>query len=410
MIKQCGNILKRNVILLDQGVISGVNFVNTILIAKYLGVFHFGIYAMCLLSVQFLGSIQQAFIIKPLFSLFPEESKRDINFLNKVGYIQLVFSGLSTIMFLILIWIISFFFEGFKSPTLIFTLSTYAGLVVFYDYLRRLFIIEKRLLKLLIIDIIVYCGFLFVNIFLIGYDLLSTQNILISNSIILLIFSTYIVTSSPYKWDKKKDIQNTFKSLWKYSKYLVFTSLLQWLSGNLFILFAGVLLGPVALGMVRLAQSIMGVFNVLFLALENIIPLKAAYVNQENRSKLIPFFRSQGIKYGIPVVLMVVTISLLGETIVNQIIGKSFGSYSYIIVSFSILYILIYINTLLQFFIRTIHANDIIFKSYLVSSVFALTFSKLMISSWGLVGVLLGLFITQILLSATNFVLIKRIY
>ena len=400
-------ISDKMIILADQGIMSGVNFINAILIAKFLGVHAFGVYAMCLLAVQFLASIQQAYIIKPLYSLYPEESKSNKNFLSGVNSVQGIFTIVAGIFFFGTICFMSLFFEEFQSMQVILMLTLYASAVTFYDYLRRLLILAGKTVALLISDAVVYGSFFFSTVLMHQLDMLSVINILIINSIFLIGTTMVLMFVLKLSWSNVETLKVTGRKLWIYSKFLVFTSVLQWFSGNLFILFAGVLLGPVALGVVRIAQSIMGVFNVLFLAMENIIPLKAAYIKSDNEKNLIPYFKKTFIVFAIPVVLMVLVLSLFDNQIIS-FFGEELNRYGFVIMAFALLYLLVYVNTMQQFFIRTIKSNDIIFKSYVVASIFGIIFSKPIITHWGIIGVLVGLFVTQALVNITNYALIKR--
>lgn len=402
-------ILKKYIILADQGVISGVNFVNALLIAKMMGVHAFGVYAMSLLAVQFLGSIQQAFIIKPLFSLYPEESERNPNFLTSINSVQIVFSFLSMGVFFITVWIMSFFFNEFDSYAVLLSLTFYGVLVTSYDYLRRVLILKGNLGTLLISDLFAYGSFICATILVNSYGVLSVISLLTSYSGILVCVSIFVVAKLSINWWCLNGLSLIIKKLWGYSKFLVYTSVLQWFSGNLFILFAGIILGPISLGVVRIAQSIMGVFNVLFLALENIIPLKAAYVKEKDENELIPYFKRVTLYFGVPVVLVVLILSFYDEVLIGAIFGKNLGEYGFVIGAFAILYLFVYLNTMQQFFIRTIKANQIVFKSYLAAALFGVLFSKMIIEYWGLHGVLIGLFVSQIMVNAINYSLIKKV-
>lgn len=53
---------------------------------------------------------------------------------------------------------------------------------------------------------------------------------------------------------------------------------LQWGTGNLFIIMAGTPLGPWAVGVIRIMQNTMGLFNVLFIFLENVLPINFANI------------------------------------------------------------------------------------------------------------------------------------
>ena len=66
------------------------------------------------------------------------------------------------------------------------------------------------------------------------------------------------------------------KRHWRLSRYLIGSALLQWTSGNYFIIVAGILFGPTSVGILRAAGNIIGITNVILQGLENIIPQSAS--------------------------------------------------------------------------------------------------------------------------------------
>ena len=63
--------------ILDQGMVSGVNFAVGILIARFLGVKEFGIFSLLLMAILFVQSIQKALIITPMMSVGPKIEERE---------------------------------------------------------------------------------------------------------------------------------------------------------------------------------------------------------------------------------------------------------------------------------------------------------------------------------------------
>lgn len=79
--KRLLNIYQNNrqapVALLDQALVSGANFVTGVLLARFLGLKEYGVFAMAWLVVLFFGSIQQSFIIAPLQTLLPKREQEE---------------------------------------------------------------------------------------------------------------------------------------------------------------------------------------------------------------------------------------------------------------------------------------------------------------------------------------------
>ncbi|MCG8391989.1 MAG: hypothetical protein MI745_02810, partial [Pseudomonadales bacterium] len=63
--------------LMDQGVISGVNFLSGILLARFLGIVEFGIFTIAWLVIEFLQSMQHSLIVAPMMSIAPKYSAEE---------------------------------------------------------------------------------------------------------------------------------------------------------------------------------------------------------------------------------------------------------------------------------------------------------------------------------------------
>ena len=59
--------------LMDQGMVSGANFLTTILIARHLGIEEFGRFTLAWLVVLFTTSLQMAVVVSPMMSIGPKQ-------------------------------------------------------------------------------------------------------------------------------------------------------------------------------------------------------------------------------------------------------------------------------------------------------------------------------------------------
>src|SRR3989339_512327 len=63
--------------LADQAMVSGVNFLTGILLARYLGLEEYGRFTLAWMAVLLCNSFQQAGIIAPMMSIGPKQKKED---------------------------------------------------------------------------------------------------------------------------------------------------------------------------------------------------------------------------------------------------------------------------------------------------------------------------------------------
>lgn len=383
-------------VLFDQALVSGVNFVMAILLARLLGIENFGLYAFGWMVVLFVGSIQLAFIVSPLFTLFPKHQNRR-DYLSGVHTIQLAFSVATFIVSFAVVKGVFMYKPEWEVEGVLFSLPLVAALFVLQDFYRRVNFTLKKPLRSLISDGIAYGGQPIAVLLLHHFNALSIHHTFLALSVL---FGAAIVYNLPkVKFTLKSlTIKNTIAENWSFSKYLVGTALLQWVSGNFFIIVAGGLLGPVAIGSIRIAQNVVGVLHVLFSAMENIIPIKAAEVlDQHGSIKTITYFKKMLFKGGLVTLIILVIIALFRAQILTFFYGVEYLDYVNVLLGFTGLYVLVFIGTILGFVIRTFEMNQIFFWSYIITTVFSLLAAKPIITQVGIYGVLIGLFITQLI-------------
>ena len=133
-----GRYSQINWALVDQAMVSGVNFLTGIILVRYLGLEEFGRFTLAWLIVLFFNSIQFAAVISPMMSIGPKQA--EIEFPQYYGAVllqQLFWSGCCFISIFLCVWGSQFFFD-WKIHQLAAPLA--AGLLAFQfqDFLRRL--------------------------------------------------------------------------------------------------------------------------------------------------------------------------------------------------------------------------------------------------------------------------------
>ena len=380
----------------DQGLVSGVNFTITFLLARFLGLHDFGLFALGWMIVQFVSSIQLAFIVAPLYTLYPKHSDSK-QYLHAIHSIQLLFCLGVVIIGRLGIALIFEFLPEWKIEGADWVLPILASLYVLQDFYRRINIATHQSQRSLISDILAY------GLQPVGVLVLNYFGILTINAAYILLGVLYLI-SILYNIIQMKLVVNpsqllvALKENWNFSKYLIGTALLQWLSGNFFIITAGTLLEPVAIGIIRIAQNVVGILNVLFAAMGNIVPLKASEIlSQSGDRSVLKYFKSILIQGGAITLVVLTIIAIDRDLIIDLFYGTEYLAYSNVILGFTFIYILVYLNTILGFVLRTFEMNQIFLTSYILTTVFSLLAAKPIINSWGINGVIIGLIATQLI-------------
>lgn len=383
----------------DQALVSGLNFLSSVLLARYLGLEGFGVYSIAWLGVMIASSFNQPFIIAPMQTL--SGKKADVaysDYMQALVFKQLFFATLMGLLSFFVVIIMSYVLDKWKVQSIIlaFPLAVFAFLL--QDFFRRYFFVIGKPYKSLLIDAIAYGGVLVAAFAIHFVRSMDAQFILLLTSVFFLYASLVGLWSLDQLRFNPRVIKQTILEHWDFSKWLTVTALLQWFSGNLFIIAAGAILGPVAVGVTRMAQNIVGITHVLFLAMENIVPVRASNHQREGgNEEMFRYLWKFALQMGAVTLTLLTLIAIFSNQIILLFYGPEYAIYQHILIGFCALYVIVFMGYPLRYAIRTLENTRLIFVSFIASSVFSVLTAYPIIKAFGLNGVLIGLGITQLI-------------
>ncbi len=383
--------------LTDQAIVSGSNFLIGIALARVLGIEDYGLFALLWMVVLFGKSLNQAFVTRPMMSLAPKkDSEESTAYIATLHYLQYLASiGIGIFVFIFLLFG-EYFDIKIEDNRWFWVVPLIVILHLIYDFYRSQAFVKQEVTFALILDILLFGGH-FLAIFLLWYsDILSVTNALIGIGIAHLV----VVVLGLFKYSgfnfNTLILKETVLYHFKFSKWLIGTALLQWFSGNFFIIVAAALMSEAAVGAIRIIQNVMGLTHVLFLAMENVVPVKAALHYKEGgmqqlKTYLIYITGRSGILVGGLLLLLAV----FRVFVIDFLYGLEYVEYSYLVVGFCLTYILVFIGHPLRFALMTLEITKPMFISYVLGAIFSLILAYPLVGQFGLNGVLVGIFVTQ---------------
>ena len=133
------------VIYADQALVSGLNFLSSVVLARYLGLEGFGIYSIAWLGVMIASSINQPFIIAPMQTLSGKKvSTAQSDYLQALVFKQLIFAALMGLLSFLVVIVMSYVLDQWKVQSIIlaFPLAVFAFLLL--PLLRSIETLLKR--------------------------------------------------------------------------------------------------------------------------------------------------------------------------------------------------------------------------------------------------------------------------
>ena len=379
-------------VLFDQAVYSGTNFLLALFLAQKLDIKNFGLLSSIIL-VTYLGmSITNAIIIQPFQASIGKV-------LQKKEYYVFLFLGQMSLLFFLtlLVKTVAFFIAipiDYKSLTNTF-LCFIAGYLA-QDFFRKLLLGIGHILDVILVDI-VFLALIIVFFYFLKNEITLTNTLWIigiSNMVSSLPGLVFIVKNyqKPVSW-KLFAVNHIFQGKWMLS-----TAVLQWSSSNFFVLVSGIYLGIEALGALRLVQSFFGVINIALATVENYFLPKVALLYNESLAKAKEYLLEITLFGAIFFGIFLSILFLFSTEIIVLAGGEKYQNYAYVVKIISILYFFIFLSYPVRIAVRVLVLNKIFFVGYLLSFAFSIVSFHFLLKYSGLYGAVSGLIINQIIM------------
>ncbi len=384
--------------LADQAMVSGVNFFTGILLARYLGLEEYGRFSLAWMAVLLCNSFQQAGIIAPMMSIGPKQKNEDRQaYYGTLFLHQLLWSATCFFALWFAAWVTGLLFPDWNTGSIALPLAAALFTWQFQDFIRRYFFVTDELGQAFLNDAISYLSQLFLLFFLFRIMSLDAPMVLwlISGTsaaaiVIGLLKIGFISTT-------RNMFNETSKKHWDFSKWMIASAMMQWISGNFYLVIAGGLLGPVAVGGVKAAQNIIGVTHVLFQAMENFAPSRAAKELSSGGIAAMSAYLRKLTLVGTSATTAVALIAFSIPTILLSLLyGPESGEYAYVLRWFCLVYIFSFLAMPVSSGLRALEKTKPLFYSVFFVGVFSLLSAYPLIHYFKLHGLMAGFLTVKI--------------
>ncbi len=381
----------------DQAVVSGTNFLTNVMLARFMGLHEFGVFALAWMSVLFVNSLQSALIVAPMMSIGPKQEEKDqAPYFGAVFVQELV---LVSLCFILVFTALRFCtFRDWHIQHLAWPLAVSAFAYQLQDFIRRYFFVIRQSRRAFAEDALSYLPQLPVLLVLHRSGHLNNSTALwaMAGTSLFGILAGWFWLE-PIRLDRRW-IRTIVQRHWKISRWLGASALLQWTSGNLFVIAAPIYYGAAAAGVLRASQNLMGVTHVWFQGLDNVVPAETArHFRDGGMHSMLSYTRSILVRWGGLTFLFALMIGLAPGFWLRLVYGSALGQYGSVLRLYALLYVIIFIGGPLRAALQALEFTIPIFWSYLAMTGFAFVFAVPMAKWLGLNGTMLGLLGTQLI-------------
>jgi O-antigen/teichoic acid export membrane protein len=379
--------------LADQILVSGANFITTVIAARWLGIEAFGWFAFCLIQLLILRSLQTALIISPMLSIGPKfEGNHQRPYFTAVLVQQLILAGTLSAIVLAVGWGAGLFLDSWAAQQATLPLALLALTDQMQEFCRRGFYAMRRQRVAFLTDTLTYGGRmigLWIWLHALHRDGASDALWVMTGTNALAPVLGFLVL---YRWEWDSAVfKQVLRRHWHFSKWLGAGFLVEAIASNVFYLVAGAVLGVAALGIMRASQNVLGAANVLLQALANLIPVEASRTySMGGRPALMRYTaRALAISVGGTLVVALVA-SAAPEFWLTLLYGDKIAGYGFMIYWQSAVVLATATALPLRAAFQTMENTRPLFFSKLAQEGFAVSSAYALAAWFGLNGTMLG--------------------
>lgn len=393
--------------LADQGMVSAANFATTIILARFLGLEEFGRFTLAWMAVQILSSLQGAMIVAPMMSIGPkQEPDSERAYYGAVVAQQILFAVASFALLLGGAVGAAMLFPEWNIDGLALPLAFAAVAHQFHNSLRRYFFTRSRGVIAFAADALRYPGQVAVLFWLFHtVQMNSGRSLWVIGALSIITAVAFgAVQVRQLLWDRDAFIAVTLHH-WRFSRWLVASTIVNQVRGQVFIIAAGAILGASAVGVLGAARTLTGINHVIILGLENIVPVKAARHFHAGGTKALKQFIIRVVCFGeLLVGAVVIVVFVAPEFWLWLAFGDEFAGYGFVLQWMAAAQLFYFPVMPLSAGLRAFENTRMIFLASLLSASTAVACVYPLLTSAGVAGAAAGVLIVVVVnLGVTGF-------
>ena len=397
---------KAVITVLDQAVISGVNFFISFMFIYFSTPEKYGVYTFFMSLFNLFASIQNALINTPMIVLSPRMNTNDSSEFRKGLFALLL---LYIIIVFNLIFLISIKDNQLGNIIATFLVSISICFMLIRDYYRTEEYAQIRPESALKRDLL-YCVLSIFMIFIINFsNEVNVQNVF------LVIGLSSILISLPkiFRFIKKppeiSQIYNSTQKSWVYSRWSILGATASWIQGNSYIYVPYILLGAREVAYLSAARLLMTPIALLIGSFGNIVrPIISKFLSSENESAAKKVVYKSILILILVLCLYSVFVGLIINYLPSKLLPEDYQGIGKYIVVWTFYYTLKILRTCFSYYMQA----SLFFKQLAIVgmavSLICLLVTLTTVHLIGNVGALIGLIISEFLMFVSILLYIKH--
>jgi len=390
-----------NITVVDQALVSGTNFITGLILARILGIDAYGLFILLTGVILFSSNIQNAVIVSPMMVNGPAREKDTAHHYYQTTVI--LQAALTLILFLLITSIGTLLNNTVlddQLDDLLLPLALASSGLLLQEYFRRYFFSTKKPIQALINDTLSY-GLQLLLIVIIHFIYgINVESCLYIMAITSFIAVTHGAITSKLFIDIYKTTASNFLDItnehWLFGKWLIAKNISYWLGAQMSIYMTGILLTVTAVGAMAAARNIVGICNILFLAVDNFAtPRASQFYSTQGITGLSKYTKRLSIIGGSATASIAAIASFFPEFWLKLVYSNEYEGYGWLVIAWSLYYLIGYFQRPLGISLRVLGSTKSIFTGTVTGTIIATLIIYPAIAYAGLYGSMFTLIVVQ---------------
>jgi O-antigen/teichoic acid export membrane protein len=380
--------------LADQALVSGVNFLTIVLLARALRPAEFGYFVLAFTILQTTITLQSALITRPHNVLGATRRGRAYaDYSTTAAVSQLGLTGTFVAIAAIASGIAAA--AGLSHITLFLALVPAIFAWQLQELGRRFLYTEGRLSAAFTTDLVGYGGLAASLVVLWRLDLLTGERAL------LLLAAAFTLGAVVAAWQLRATLVGTFDrsalaANWHFGKWLGVAEVGQWLSTQFYVYLAAAVVGAVASGALKAGQTLLGPMSVFLTFVTSYLPI--VFSRELQASGHISAKIRRACVAIVPVVVpYCLVVAVFAKPLLGFVYGTEYRAYADVVQLFALYYVLLASSTIA---IAALSAKELtrdVFVGQAAGAAFTLVLGWLLLREMGAAGGVAGMLISWFL-------------
>ncbi|HMP39506.1 MAG TPA: oligosaccharide flippase family protein [Roseiflexaceae bacterium] len=400
--------------IIDQGAVSGVNFLTALVLARYLSLTDFGHYALVFTVLLLINAIQSAIITGPLMVMVPRyEQHRAQAYLSSLWLIQLVFCviallGIALLHLAIAHWAPDLVPDASMIAILL-AIATYLG----QEFLRRTLFALQDSTGGLLSDLVSYGLQLVVIVLLIAGQQLTLEHVFWAMALTSLLGCVVAAVRMRLTLHGigRQVLGDAWQQNWRYGRWLFGSAVSSWGSSQVYFIIVAALLSPEATALMAASRNILGVTHIFLLGLENFVPTTLTHVLLKEGVDAMKRWLQRFTLIGAFLMgAYCLAAVVFADPLMQLLFGPQYANTAMVVAIISLSYFISFFYRPPMIALRVLGAPRSIFVANLIAALVTIVVAGGLVSYGGINGAAIGLVVTQLVILLVSQIALRRAF